>query len=263
VKVRVYEVAKELGVESRVVLDVLIDLGVGARSASSVIPADSLAALRSKIAEGVPTTGLPPLARTTEQPRGPLRASSTTGAGTRIYGSREVVHRDPPDEVRAARAADLASPMQWVVRLDDASRGELYWSGHGYTPHWSNAARYTSRFDAYEAMEGVRLGPRMDWRLQEVPPPVPAPVPARPANTPMKPPAALVLVQAWTGRHHAMTDGGVLAPVPSDGFVHAILADETAPTRSLCGTTVYVCVERPWPPRSGVPCPDCTLAAGR
>ena len=78
-KVRVYELAKELGVESKTVLSMLKDMGEFVRSASSTVEAPVVRRLKEKLASEPP-----PAKKTAEgQAAAPHRPRRGAGRGTR------------------------------------------------------------------------------------------------------------------------------------------------------------------------------------
>ena len=78
-KVRVYELAKELGVESKVVLTTLGDMGEFVRSASSTVEAPVVRRLREKL-----TSEPPPAPKTAKVPAAaaPVAAAPTATAAS-------------------------------------------------------------------------------------------------------------------------------------------------------------------------------------
>ncbi|NCT91966.1 hypothetical protein GXB85_13545 [Cellulomonas sp. APG4] len=153
-----------------------------------------------------------------------------------------------PDELVAARDAEIASGRCWRVRLDHSG---LWWDSiGGYTPHTSNAKKWTSRWDAYNHMLEQRTGDHT-WDIELIPQPGAA---SRGLTSGLK---RDDLVQAWT--RSVPREG---RPAPEDGLVHA-LAGVSVPGWALCGESVGVYTDHPWPPRGMRRCERCnSLAMG-
>lgn len=111
-----------------------------------------------------------------EDPR--LVARSETHTGTRRVRpdsarpeenpGRGIAPRLDVDELLRARDAELALPQRWRVRLD---HDQLWWNDpSGYTPHASNAKKWESRWDAYNAMQQEYM-PGRRWSIEPVPRP--------------------------------------------------------------------------------------------
>jgi translation initiation factor IF-2 len=85
-KVRVYELAKELGVESKTVLTTLGDMGEFVRSASSTVEAPVVRRLREKLASAPAPAKKPGKARS--RPAGGGARSRTGHRGAAATGPR-------------------------------------------------------------------------------------------------------------------------------------------------------------------------------
>ena len=101
-KVRVYELAKELGVESKTVLSMLKDMGEFVRSASSTVEAPVERRLKEKLASEPP-----PANRQEDSKEGAGRKDGRRGAGSARAGAGRGgcrgTGRDPPARQRRQR----------------------------------------------------------------------------------------------------------------------------------------------------------------
>jgi translation initiation factor IF-2 len=108
-KVRVYELAKELGVESKAVLAKLTELGEFVRSASSTIEAPVVRKLRESMS-------VPPAAPAATQAPAPATEAAKGPAPSRPAGKRAAVDASmPAPPAPSAPPAELAPPSQPTV----------------------------------------------------------------------------------------------------------------------------------------------------
>lgn len=151
-----------------------------------------------------------------------------------------------PDELIRGREEELASGKRWRVRL---GCGDLWWDSiGGYTPLPSNAKKWPCGWDAYNFMLEQRTGEHT-WEIELIPR-------AGPRARGLAGGARFGdLSQAWT---RSVSRGG--RPVPEDGEVHALVG-VNVPGVALCGESVGLWFDRPWPPRGMRRCEKCNSLA--
>ena len=114
-KVRVYELAKELGVESKTVLSMLKDMGEFVRSASSTVEAPVERRLKEKLASEPPpakkTAKKAPAAKTAEAPVVEAAAPKAVTAPVEPAAGAGTVEAPPPRRCCTARTGCTRSPI--------------------------------------------------------------------------------------------------------------------------------------------------------
>ncbi|MFW6092256.1 MAG: translation initiation factor IF-2 N-terminal domain-containing protein, partial [Actinomycetota bacterium] len=94
-KVRVYELAKEFGVESKVVLAKLGDLGEFVRSASSTVEAPVVRKLREAFAEAPPSTEAKPAKKETAKKKDTGKKESAAKGAAAVEQPEPVATAEP------------------------------------------------------------------------------------------------------------------------------------------------------------------------
>ncbi len=110
-KVRVYELAKELGVESKTVLSMLKDMGEFVRSASSTVEAPVERRLKEKLASEPPPVKKAPAKKAAAKKADGEQATSATAAAERACGGAggDRAHRTTvPSTSRACHAGSAS-----------------------------------------------------------------------------------------------------------------------------------------------------------
>ena len=165
---RVYALARDLGVESRTVLRVLKDLGVYARSASSLLDEHTVRVVHAKIVghpveqvrPELPSRSVHSTARPENPFRGPLRA---------MNAPRRTVRRVDPDERFTAEELEKrlgirpATVRKWASRgylaaVGERDRSRLY--RYGDAVQVRNEARARRR-----TARGSPPIPELQWRI--------------------------------------------------------------------------------------------------
>ncbi|MER7820590.1 translation initiation factor IF-2 N-terminal domain-containing protein, partial [Streptomyces sp. NPDC096153] len=96
-KVRVYELAKEFGVESKVVMAKLQELGEFVRSASSTIEAPVVRKLTDAFQQG---SGAAPAKRSAGKPAAPRKSAPSPAAASRAGGAPTPAGTSPAQAAR-------------------------------------------------------------------------------------------------------------------------------------------------------------------
>ncbi len=125
-KVRVYELAKELGVESKVVLTTLGDMGEFVRSASSTVEAPVVRRLREKL-----TSEPPPAPKTAKAPAAAPAAAAPTATAPAATAPAAAPVAAAPARPRPQRPPRRSRRPRPPVRA--------WWSPH--PPRWSSPRR--------------------------------------------------------------------------------------------------------------------------
>src|ERR1700735_4097222 len=118
-KIRVYELAKELGVESKIVIARLQQMGEFVRSASSTVEAPIASRLRSNVADPAPSRSFLPT-----QPNEPERVDARPGRGN-ASGKHGHLHglcgeKDVDIVIRECKSALRGNAKSLILDMSDA-----------------------------------------------------------------------------------------------------------------------------------------------
>jgi translation initiation factor IF-2 len=122
---RVYELAKELGLSTKELMDVVVVLKVGAKSHSSSLTLAAEERIRAHVAATRPARGrkVPPAAAPQPTPPAPSRPDARTPTGERILGMRKIVAPPPPPPEPVVPAApEPAVPAPVAPKPDEMPR---------------------------------------------------------------------------------------------------------------------------------------------
>src|SRR5437773_10333329 len=106
---RVHELAKELGVNTKVIMDLLASMKVQAKSHSSTLDEATVERVRRRVKGHV------------EAKPAERRLVVTTPSGERILGMRKIVLPPPPPEPRAADSTTVDTPAIWPAPAQPVS----------------------------------------------------------------------------------------------------------------------------------------------
>lgn len=121
---RVYELARELGLTAKEVMDLLAALKMSAKSHSSSLTVAAEERIRARVAATRPARGKKASAAKAEVdalPAAPPRPESKTPTGERILGVRKIVVAPPPPPVVEAAAPPAEAPVQEAPRVPEAA----------------------------------------------------------------------------------------------------------------------------------------------
>ncbi|MGQ0624052.1 MAG: translation initiation factor IF-2 [Sporichthyaceae bacterium] len=130
-KVRVYELAKELGIESKVVMAKLTELGEFVRSASSTIEAPVVRKLQEAFPGGAPAK---PAARRAAPKAAPAAPAPAVPEPARIAPEPETTRQAPPAPVRTAPSDPIAPGPPQAPAASAAPSAPAVHEGSGDSP---------------------------------------------------------------------------------------------------------------------------------